>query len=97
MKAAARVAAVTLPLLVALSACGGGAPPPATRVTVPAASSGPAPVATGPAAAPSRRGPPEAITRYWTFDARAHLVLYSDLGGLLRTELGRAVVPAVLA
>jgi hypothetical protein len=79
----------------ALVSCGGGATPPPSDVVVPVASASAAPLAAP--AAPARRGPTEAILKYWTFDSRAHLVVYADLGGLLRTELGRAVVPAVLA
>jgi hypothetical protein len=37
------------------------------------------------------------MLRYWTFDDRTQLVLYADVGGLLHTDLGSAVVPAALA
>src|ERR1700733_16181168 len=49
------------------------------------------------AASPSRPPPPADLLRYWAFDAQPRLALYADLGGLLRTELGRVVIPAALS
>jgi type IV pilus assembly protein PilA len=78
-------------------ACGAGPTPDpghaAALSSAPASAAPPAPVAAGPA----RRAPPEALLRYWAFDMHPRVALYADLGGLLHTELGRAIVPAALA
>ena len=85
------------PALLAV-ACGGGTPPPNEVLLPPPASASASPISSAPlASTPSGRSPPDAILRYWGFDARPRLAAYADLGGLLRTELGRAVVPATLS
>ena len=89
---------IVVPALLAVACGGGGTPPPNEVLLPPPASASPAPMASAPpAVATGRRSPPDTLLRYWAFDARPRLAAYADLGGLLRTELGRAVVPASLS
>ena len=95
----ARLRWSVLPALLAV-ACGGGSPPPPNEVLLPpesAASAPPASSAPPAASSSARRSPPDALLRYWAFDAHPRVAAYADLGGLLHTELGRAVVPATLS
>src|ERR1019366_6080932 len=93
-----RLSWTAFPALLAV-ACGGGTPPPNEILLPPPSSASASPISSAPpvASTPSGRPPPDAILRYWGFDARPRLAAYADLGGLLRTELGRAVVPATLS
>ena len=89
---------IIFPALLAVACGGGGTPPPNEVFVLPPSSASASPISSAPiATTPGRRSPPDAILRYWGFDARPRLAAYADLGGLLRTELGRAVVPATLS
>ncbi|HEY6459305.1 MAG TPA: hypothetical protein VIY73_04115, partial [Polyangiaceae bacterium] len=82
-------------LVCVVAACGGSpAPSPEPPAAPPASAVPPASSATS--LPSSRRSPADDMLRYWTFDEHTQLVLYADVGGLLHTELGSAVVPAVL-
>ena len=93
-----RLPLAVVPALFAV-ACGGAPPPPAADVALPPASAtaAPPPSTAAVVAAPSRRSPPDALLRFWAFDTRPRLVLYADLGGLLHTDLGRTIIPSVIA
>jgi hypothetical protein len=73
-----------------LVACGGTQPAP-TAPSTPAGSAA-APVA----ATPARRAPSEELRRYWAMGDAPRFALYADLAGLLHTELGASLVPAVM-
>ena len=72
--------------LVALSCA--AAPPPAPKPA-------PAPVASAPVVAPPRE-PSAELRRYWIFDGKQGLALYSGLDTLMHTELFAGLVPGVL-
>lgn len=72
--------------LVALSC--GAAPPPAPKPA-------PAPVVSAPVAVAPRE-PSAELRRYWIFDGKQGLALYSGLDTLLHTELFAGLVPGVL-
>ena len=93
---------VAFPGLAGLAAvaCGGGGSSIPNEVLLPPTSTGPAPAVASAApvtTAAAKRTAPDAILRYWAFEARPRFAAYADLGGLLRTEIGRAVVPATLS
>jgi hypothetical protein len=84
-----------------LAACGGGKNDLPNEVLQPPSSVGPPPSASAAASpgatVPGRRTPPDALLRYWFLEARPRFAAYADLGGLLHTELGRAIVPASIS
>jgi type IV pilus assembly protein PilA len=94
-----RFSFAVLSALLTVSCGGGGTPPPNEVLLPPPSSASASPVSSSPptASTQGRRSAPESILRYWAFDARPRLAAYADLGGLLRTDLGRAVVPATLS
>jgi hypothetical protein len=87
--------------LAVLAGCGGAEPHASSNVPVPAASSDPTPVATVPAPAAAVPAAPRTasaeLRRYWTLGDKGKVALYGDLSGLLKTDLARAFVPAVIA
>jgi hypothetical protein len=93
------LAATTVLSALLVAGCGGGKNDLPNEVLLPPTSVGPAPSASAAPAAstPDRRTPPEGILRYWALDPRPRFAAYADLGGLLHTELGRAIVPATLS
>jgi hypothetical protein len=84
-------------VLLCLSAQGCGGAPATSPAATPATVMPVSPPASAPVAASVRRLPPDAMLRYWPFDAPPLAMLYADVGGLLHTELGKQVVPASLA
>jgi type IV pilus assembly protein PilA len=94
-----RLARTALPALLAVVACGGAPNPPASVLLPPTASaSAPAPAeASAVVAAPAHRAPPEELLHRWPFGARPRLAVYADVGGLLRTDLGRTIIPSFLS
>lgn len=76
-------------LTLTVVACGGATKPPASP-------DGAAPKTAAATAARSARVPSAEIARYIPYDQFA-FALYADLGGLLHTELGNAIVPAALS
>jgi type IV pilus assembly protein PilA len=43
------------------------------------------------------RGPSEEIRKYWTFDADPELAIYVDMGAALGTDLGKVLIPNIVA